>query len=80
MRHLRFLFGGGWIYGLVLTLGVLMVVQGYGTGLTEVFWDVSWGPLAWAGERVALPDGTPFRLGALGLVLVLATYFSIAHE
>lgn len=80
MKRLRFLFGEGWIYGLTLTLGVLMAVQGYGTGLTEIFWGVSWGPLAWAGERVVLPDGSPFLLGTGGCVFVLAACLAIAHD
>ncbi|MEU0238562.1 hypothetical protein ABZ234_12800 [Nocardiopsis sp. NPDC006198] len=77
---LRLMFGEARIYGLTLVAGILMIVQGYGTGLTELLWGVGWGPLAWVGERVALPDGSPFLLGSLGFVFVLATCFAVQHD
>jgi hypothetical protein len=79
-QTLRLIFVETRIYGLTLVTGALLMIQGYGTGLTELLWGVAWGPLAWIGERVALPDGSPFLVGALGLVFVLAGYFSLQHD
>ncbi|MFL1379914.1 MULTISPECIES: hypothetical protein [unclassified Nocardiopsis] len=78
--RLRLIFVDGWIYGLTLVVGVLMIVQGYGSGITELVWGVSWGPLAALAERVDLPDGSPLLLGTTGCIVVLAACFAIAHD
>ncbi|RKS05460.1 hypothetical protein DFP74_1059 [Nocardiopsis sp. Huas11] len=79
-KDLRLMFGEAWIYGLTLVTGLLLIVQGYGSGLTESLWGLAWGPLAWVGERVPLPAGAPFLLGTTGCVFVLAACFAARHD
>ena len=77
---LRLMFVEARIYGLALVVGSLLLVQGYGAALTRLFWGVEWGPLAWAGEHVALPDGSSLMVGGLGLTFLLAVCFAVQHD
>lgn len=79
-ERLRLIFVDGWIYGLTLVVGALMIVQGYGSGITELLWGLSWGPFAALAEWAALPDGSPFLLGTAGCIVVLAACFAIGHD
>ncbi|MFJ9553899.1 hypothetical protein ACIRPH_08780 [Nocardiopsis sp. NPDC101807] len=77
---LRLVFVEARIYGLTLVAGVLLILQGWGSGVTELLRGAGWGPLAWVAERVALPEDAPFLLGALGFVLVLSACFAVQHD
>lgn len=79
-KTLRLMFVEARIYGLTLVTGILLMIQGYGAAFTELAWGATWGPLAWIGERVALPNGSPFLLGALGFVFVLVVCFAVQHD
>ena len=52
-------------------IGLVILVQGLGSGIAKAGWDTNWGLLAVVERWIAMPAWIGFVLGAVGLVVAL---------
>ncbi|WP_205669025.1 hypothetical protein [Amycolatopsis suaedae] len=54
-------------------IGILLIIQGFGSALAELVWDTNWGLLALAERAVDIPLWVNFAVGVGGLALIGAS-------
>lgn len=57
--------------GELTIIGIVVLVQGFGSAIAKAFWDSNWGLLAVAERWFAVPAWLGALVGVVGLVLAL---------
>jgi hypothetical protein len=62
--------------GLMVIVGAVLMIQGFGSALAQTVWSSDWGLLAVAERHVPLPTWTGVVLGTVGIALVIGGLFA----
>lgn len=63
---------GSWRISEWTIVGLLLIIQGAGSGVVKAAWDTNWGLLAVAERWTPVPAWAGFALAVVGLVLAIA--------
>jgi hypothetical protein len=62
---------GKWRFSEVVFIGLVLVVQGFGTALAKGVWNANWGLLAVAERWTPVPVWLGVAVGVAGLVVIV---------
>ena len=62
---------GKWRFGEAVWIGLVLVVQGFGSALAKGVWDANWGLLAVAERWTPVPVWLSVVVGVAGLVVIV---------